>query len=180
MSDELILRNTPVPMEPKPAEQYKKDLTRVVMGDDFKANGLIARIVNRIELLRLLKHNLLKPPDYSAEFEKRFENAIHLFTAIVDQIRNACIQNEVKLSLILMPGRSFVEQPYSVSAQFQNYLRKRIVENSEDMEVDVIDLAAHLRERYQRNSGKWYYPNEGHLTAEGHRIVFDILLPILQ
>jgi lysophospholipase L1-like esterase len=181
MSDELILRNTPVPMEPKPAEQYKKDLTRVVMGDDFKANGLIARIVNRIELLRLLKRNLLKDPDYSNKFKGRFEHAVNLFTAIVEQIRKACIQNEVKLSLILMPGRSYVEQPYSVSAQFQNYLRKRIVENSEDMKVDVIDLATHLRERYQRRRpGKWYYPNEGHLTAEGHRIVYDILSPVLQ
>ena len=131
-------------------------------------------------MLRLLKHNLLKPPDYSAEFEDRFEHAIHLFTVIVDQIRNACIQKEVKMKLILMPGRSFVEQPYSASAQFQNYLRKRIVENSEDMKVDVIDLAAYLRERYQRNPGKWYYPNEGHLTAEGHRIVLDILSPLLQ
>ena len=181
MSDELILRNTPVPMEPKPAEKYKKDLTRVVMGDDFKANGLITRIVKRIELLRLLKHNLLKPPDSSAGFEKRFEHTIHLFTAIVEQIRNACVQNEVKLSLILMPGRSFVEQPYSVSAQFQNYLRKRIVENSKNMKVAVIDLATHLRERYQiRRSGKLYYPNEGHLSAEGHRIVYNILSPILQ
>ncbi|MEK6765731.1 MAG: SGNH/GDSL hydrolase family protein [Planctomycetota bacterium] len=180
VSNELVLRNTPVPMEPKPQEQYKKDLTRVVLGEDVKANGLIARIVNRIEMLRLLKHNLLKPPDYSAEFEDRFEHAIHLFTVIVDQIRNACIQKEVKMKLILMPGRSFVEQPYSASAQFQNYLRKRIVENSEDMKVDVIDLAAYLRERYQRNPGKWYYPNEGHLTAEGHRIVLDILSPLLQ
>ncbi|MCP4254935.1 MAG: hypothetical protein GY775_16325 [Candidatus Scalindua sp.] len=31
MSGELILRNTPVPMEPKPPEQYKKDLTMVVL-----------------------------------------------------------------------------------------------------------------------------------------------------
>jgi hypothetical protein len=180
MSNELVLRNTPVPTYPKPQEQYKKDLTRVVLGDDVKADGLIARIVNRIELLRLLKHNLLKPPDYSTEFGNRFEHAIHLFTAIVDQTHDACIQNEVKMRLILMPGRSYVQQPYSASAQFQNYMRKRIVENSEDMKIDVIDLAAHLRERYQRNPGKWYYPNEGHLTAEGHRIVLDILSPLLQ
>ena len=179
MPNELILRNTPVPPEPKPQEQYKKDLTRVVLGEDVKANGLIARIVNRIELLRLLKQNLLNDPDYSNQFEGRFEHAVNLFTAIVEQIRGACIENEAKLSLILMPGRSFVVQPYSVSAQFQNYLRKRIVENSEDMKVDVIDLATRLRERYQRNPGKWYYPNEGHLTAEGHRIVLDILSPLL-
>ncbi len=45
-----MMRNTPVPIEPKPPEQYKKDLTRVVLGDSFKPNGLTDRIVNRVEL----------------------------------------------------------------------------------------------------------------------------------
>lgn len=180
MSNELVLRNTPVPMEPKPVEQYKTDLRRVVLGEDSNADGLIARIVNRIELLRLLKRNLLKDPDYSNKFQGRFEHAVNLFTAIVEQIRDACMQKEINMKLVLMPGRSYVEQPYSTSAQFQDYLRGEIVENSEKMKVNVIDLAAHLRKRYQENPGKWYYPNEGHLTAEGHRIVFDILSPLLQ
>ncbi len=180
MSNKLVLRNTPVPLEPKPVEQYKTDLRRVVLGEDSQTDGLIVRIVNRIELLRLLKRNLLKDPDYSNQFEGRFEYAVNLSTAIVEEIRDACIQKEVKMKLVLMPGRSYVEQPYSTSAQFQDYLRKRIMENSENMKVDIIDLAANLRERYNRNPGKWYYPNEGHLTAEGHRIVFDILSPVLQ
>ncbi len=180
ISDELVLRNIPVPMEPKPTDQYKKNLTRVVLGEDFKANGLLNRIVNKIEILQLLKRALFKPPDHSAQFKKRFEHAINLFAAIVDQIHDTCTEKEARLRIILMPGRSFVEQPYSVSAQFQEFLRRTIVENSEDMKVDVIDLAKHLRERYQRDQGKWYYPNEGHLTPEGHRIVYDILSPKLQ
>ena len=180
MSDELILRNPPVPIDHKPQEQNKKDLTRVVLGEDLKSNGLVERIVNRIELLRLLERALFKPPDHSAQFNDRFEHAINLFTAIVGQIRHTCTQKEVRMSIILMPGRSFVEHPYSVSAQFQEYLRKKIVENSEDMKVGVIDLAKYLRERYQRDPGKWYYPNEGHLTAEGHRVVYDILSTVLQ
>ncbi len=179
VSNGLVLRNTPVPLEPKPVEQYKTDLRRVVLGDDSKADDFISRVVNRIELLRLLKLNLHKGPDSSNRFDGRFAHAINLFAALVDHIRDACIEKEVRLSLILMPGRSYVEQPYSPSAQFQDYLRRKIVERREEMNVDVIDLAKHLRERYQENPGKWYYPNEGHLTAEGHRIVYDILLPIL-
>ena len=180
ISDKLVLRNIPVPMEPKPTDQYKKNLTSVVLGEDFKANGLLNRITNKIEILRLLKRPLFKPPDHSAKFNNRFKHAINLFTAIVDQIHDTCMEKEVRLRIVLMPGRSYVEQPDSVSAQFQDYLRKEIVENSEDMKVDVIDLATHLRERYQRDPCKWYYPNEGHLTAEGHRIVFDILAHLLQ
>ena len=180
MSDELILRNTPVPGKPKPEEQFKNDLTRVVLGEGMKANGLIARTVDRVELLRLLKRTLFKPPDHSATFEGRFDHAIDLFTAIVDLIRDSCIKKNVKMSLLLMPGRSYVERPDSVSAQYQDYLRKKIVENSEEKKIEVIDLATHLRERYQRDPGKWFYPNEGHLTAEGHRIIYDILSPVLQ
>ncbi len=180
MADELILRNTPVPMEPKPPELYNIDLTRVVLGDGFDPNGLIARIVNRVELIRLIKRNLIKPLNYSAQFEERFDSALGLFADIIDQIHDACIKKNVKLGLILMPGRSYVEQPDSVSAQYQDYLRKEIVENSKDMEVDIIDLATQLRERYKRNPGRWYYPHEGHLTVEGHRIVYDILSPLLQ
>jgi hypothetical protein len=180
MSDQLILRNTPVPMEPKPPEQYKKDLTRVVLGDSFKPNGLAARIVNRVELFRLIKRNLFKPLNYSAKFEERFDYSLNLFAAIIEQIRDACNKKNVRLRLVLMPGRSYVEQPDSISAQYQDYLRKEIVANNDDMEVDVIDLATHLRQRYERASGKWYYPHEVHLTAEGHRIVYDILSPLLQ
>lgn len=180
ISGELVLWNMPVPMEPKPTDQYKKNLTSVVLGDDFKTNGLTDSIMNKIEILQLLKRALFKPPDHSAQFNNRFKHAINLFTAIVDQMHDTCTEKEVRLRIILMPGRSYVEQPDSVSAQYQDYLRKKIVENSEDMKVGVIDLATHLRERYQRDPGKWYYPNEGHLTPEGHRIVYDILSPELQ
>ncbi len=179
MSDELILRNTPVPMEPKPSEQYKNDLTTAVLGDSSRSNGLIDRIVNRVELLRLIKNNLFKPLNHSDQFEERFDHTLDLFAAIIGQTRDTCNKKNIKLSLVLMPGRSYVEQPDSVSAQYQDYLRKKIVKNSGNMGVGVIDLATHLRERYERAPGRWYYPHEGHLTAVGHRIVYDILSPIL-
>ncbi len=180
MSDGLVLKNTPVPLGPKPIEQDKKDLTTTVLGDGFNSNGLLARIVNKVGLLRLLKNKLFNPRNYSAQFKERFDHTLDLFAAITGQIHDACNKKNVKLSLVLIPGRSYVEQPDSVSAQYQDFLRKKIVENSENMEVNVIDLATHLRERYEKAPGRWYYPHEGHLTAEGHRIVYDILSPLLQ
>ena len=79
-----------------------------------------------------------------------------------------------------MPGKSYVVRPSSPSAQFQDYLRKKILDNSKKMEVDMIDLAGLLRSRYQKTEGRWFYPNEGHLTAEGHRVVADILSPLVR
>ncbi len=179
ISDKLILRNVPVSKDSKPAEQYRINLASVALGEGYEAGNLISRIVDRIELLQILKQTLFKIPDYSAQFESRFRHSIQLFSAIVDQMRDSCAENQVKLGLILMPGRSYIERPNSASSQFQEYLREKIVENREEMDVDVIDLAEHLRERYKINPGKWFYPNEGHLTTEGHRAVSDILLPIL-
>jgi len=64
-----------------------------------------------------------------------------------------------------------------------NYKREidltKIVGNSEKMKVGLIDLAILLRALYQEKQGKWFYPNEGHLTAEGHRVVAGILSPLV-
>ncbi len=180
ISDELMLRNIPVPTDPKPAEQYKKNLTNVALGEDYEAGSLISHIMDKFEIFRMLKQSLSRTSDYSSQFEGRFRHSIQLFSAIVDQIRDSCVESEVKLKLILMPGRSYIERHNSASSQFQDYLRGKIVENIGKMNVDVIDLATHLRERHKIKPGKWFYPHEGHLTAEGHHVVSDILLPILQ
>ncbi len=179
-TDELILRNTPVPTVPKPPELYKKNLSRVVLGDGFNPNGFTTRMVKRFELLKLIKKNFFKQPNYSAQFEERFDHTLDLFASIIGQVHEVCNKKNIKLDLVLMPGRLYVEQPDSISAQFQEHLRKEIVGNRDDMGVDVIDLATHLRERYMRDPGRWYYPHEGHLTPEGHRVVYDIFLHLLQ
>ena len=59
-----------------------------------------------------------------------------------------------------------------------DYFRRRIIENSDNIKVKVIDLALPLREQFQNNQDRLFYPNEGHLTPEGHRVVADILLNI--
>lgn len=92
----------------------------------------------------------------------------------------SCSTNFYGFAIVLIPGRPFAEKPYSVSALFMEYLRKKIVKNSKDMKVDVVDLAKHLRERYQRYPGKWFYPKRTSNTGRGHRNVYDILSPRLQ
>ena len=74
-----------------------------------------------------------------------------------------------------MPGPSFVTEPRSVSARFQDYLRRAIVERGERAGIRVIDLAALLRERYGRTPGEWFFPGDGHLTEEGHCVVAEEL-----
>jgi hypothetical protein len=46
-------------------------------------------------------------------------------------------QHDAGLVLVLMPGRSLVERSASQSAQFQEYLRARLVENSQQLDIEV-------------------------------------------
>jgi len=177
-TDGLTPKNIPVPLTTKPKGQAQMDLARVVLGEGSRTGGLIARHLGRFELFRLLGLDRY-PPDLQSQFDDRFKSAIVLFTAIADRIREACHNKKVELRLILMPGKSFVERPRSPSAQFQDYLRRKIVEKSGKMKVNVIDLAFLLRRQYQKHGGRWFFPNEGHLTPEGHRIVAGILAPLI-
>ena len=171
----LVLKNFPVPLKTKPKELAQKNLTTVSLGDDYRPDSFVARFLIQFELFRPL--NLVG--SHKIEFDDRFVHALGLFFAIVDKVKEACSPKGVELRLVLMPGRSYVERPGSPSAQFQDYLRRKIVEKGAIKNVSIIDLASHLRERYQNDPGKWYYPNEGHLTPEGHRVVADILASTL-
>ena len=174
-SNGLTLKNTPVPLKTKPKLQGQEDLTRVVLGDDFRSDSAMVRYLGRFELFRLLKLNLNKTPDLSHRFEDRFEKPLQLFAAIIEQIRKECIRRKIELRLVLMPGKSFIERPGSPSEQYQDYLRGEIVDSSEKMKFDVIDLAILLKRRYQKNPGRWFHQHEGHLTHEEHRVVAEIL-----
>lgn len=174
-SNGLTLKNTPVPLKSKSKVQGQKDLTKVVFGDEFPSSGAIERYLGRFELFRLLKLNPYEAPDLSSRFKDRFNRPLQLFAAIIKQIRKECIRRKIELRLVLMPGKSFIDRPGSPSAQFQDYLRGKIVDSSEKMKVDVIDLAILLKRRYQKHPGRWFHPHEGHLTPEGHRVVAEIL-----
>lgn len=90
--DGLRLRNSPVPLKTKSREQKRIDLMNAVLGDDFRPGGLIARHLSRFECFRLIGLNLDNAPDLSNRFDRRFEHALRLFTAIIDRTREACIK----------------------------------------------------------------------------------------
>ena len=173
--DGLTLQNTPVPLVPRSQEQVRENLKTIVFGDNFPKQPFLIRYMNRFELFRLLQLNQFNTSNLNQHFDSRFKDALRLFTAIVEHIRDACDQKGIRLGLILMPGRSFIERPESPSALFQDYLRRKIVEQKEHLEVKMIDLASLLRERFQIDGGRWYHPHEGHMTPEGHRVMADIL-----
>ena len=174
--DKLILKNSPVPLIKKSGAQAAVDLRQVVMGNAPQPGGRLMRTLKSLELFQLIERSL--PPgdgDPSALFEKRFDSALRLFGALLEHIRNDCRQHDAGLVLVLMSGRSLVERPASQSAQFQEYLRARLVESSRQLDIEVLDLASYLKTYYREKDVRLFHPHEGHLTAAGHRVTADFI-----
>ena len=117
--------------------------------------------------------------DYSDAIETQFGPAMTLFQAIVNRIAATCDEEGAEFLLALLAGRSFLERPGSLSAQYQEIVRTQIVAWAEARDLPVIDVANAMRHRAQGTSTGWYFKNEGHLTPAGHRVAAEILLPTI-
>lgn len=182
----LVRHNDPVPKRAKPPEEARRNtLRRLVTGtadaDDrpgWTSRFLLAqRFTDALGAGTGTGAGSSSPP--LMDVGDRFDPYLDLFDALIERIRSLCEDRGVELILVLMPGRSYVEEPTSLSAQFQEVFRSGIVsEQREAAGVSIFDLAIVLRERWTAGGNKkvpWFYPHDGHLTAEGHRIVGEIL-----
>jgi len=175
IDDMLSLQNTPVPLQVKPAEVKAESISSIVLGDDAKRNNLSAWLAD-FEISRRigLFHDDVFLSDDS--MQARFQESLQLFNRLVIEIKDITDKNGGQLSIVLLPGRSYVEQPGSLSAQFQEYFRKNIMSSlTTRSSIEVLDLAVHLRGLNVDGVNDLYYPNEGHLTPLGHRYVADYL-----
>jgi len=174
--DMLSLENTPVPLQPKPAAAKAESISSIVLGEDYDNNSLLFWLAD-FEITRrlgLFQEDILLSDEI---MQTRFEAPLQLFYKLVFEMSHIIDKNNGQLSVVLLPGRSFVEQPASVSAQFQDYFRYNIKSTlTTGSSIEVLDLAAFLRELHADGINDMYYPNEGHLTPLGHQYVTDYLL----
>jgi hypothetical protein len=124
--DTLIMRNVPVPLARKGRDVMNSDLNSIVLGNAPQGDG--SHFLNRSHLLRLLgftAQRLQQKPDFNENQE--FAWSIDLFTRLLKQTKNLCETHEAELRLALLPGRSFVAEPASVSAAYQDYFRVALI-----------------------------------------------------
>jgi hypothetical protein len=160
----LELRNSPVPREKKPAVEPAFDLLETTGAPSWLLR------VGRFEIGRALAERLLVQGDLSGQLDRACASSLNLFDALMRRARQDCAGRHVEFHLVLMPGRSLVEKPSSLSAKYQDHVRREIVRRGRDAQIDVIDLCEGLKGRKGL-----YYPNDGHLTREGHEAVAEIL-----
>jgi lysophospholipase L1-like esterase len=173
-SGELRLTNVPVPVQSKPAEEQRRTLGTLVLGEEGSQRQE-SSWRNQWQLTRSL--GLAEAADAVAleEMPQRLGYPMKLFVRLIQEIHKLCEENHVSVSVILMPGRSYVDLPISLSARFQDAVRQDIVARQAELGVPVIDLALPLLQVKQKTGLPLFHPNEGHLTAAGHRVVAELL-----
>jgi hypothetical protein len=96
--------------------------------------------------------------------------------ALINALHDASREIGADLTIALLPGSSFINRPESRSAQYQEYLQKRVVaELGGVSDISVIDLANRMQAAPEDTKKQWYFPNEGHLTPQGHEYVAQLL-----
>lgn len=169
---QLEKKNSPVPMQSKPAAARQKNLHNIVMGDLNFEHAFLEKTLGNLEIFRRLGLFQFQPKISTEYFEKRFEYTLQLFYALVSAIEADIKEIKADLSMVLLPGRSAIARPESVSAQYQAYLGEKIVKQfSRQSDIQVIELLVPLTTEYQKQNTKLYFSNEGHLTPDGNQVV---------
>jgi len=171
-SNQLLEMNIPVPMQKKTAEAKKYTLQRIVMGEQNDNLTLIEKTLGQLEIFRrigLFQHKTIIPKSH---FKQHFTPPLKLFFALSSKIQASCQQIECQLSIALLPGRSYITHPKSISGQYQSYLRHQIKRQfTNHKTIQLIDLYPGLAEASQKQDKAIFFPNEGHLNALGHHVV---------
>jgi lysophospholipase L1-like esterase len=180
----LELRNSPVDpglvQDPLPAFNSRQALAEAVFGPGRGPSGPGAWIERHSSLAALATGWLASSPDYRGEFANRLAPAIELFDRIIERVAERCRAANVELRLVILPGRSFVEQPGSFSAQYQECFRAATVRIAGERGLPVVDVAAAMLSRRGSERARWFHPNDGHLTRRGHEVVAEMLTAALQ
>ncbi len=173
-SGKLALHNTPVPLAPKPALARKDSVSSIVLGETRSSHAFSDWLAG-LEISRrlgLFQKNVRLSDEAMAQ---RFSDSLELFSRLVLEIDKIVTENNARLNVVLLPGRSYVEQPASLSAQYQEYFRRYTMSFFATSNIQLMDLASHLRDLHDNGEKNMYYPNEGHLTPLGHQHVAQYL-----
>jgi lysophospholipase L1-like esterase len=176
----LVPMNTPVPLATKSAAARSTGLANVVLGDELPPPPLLTRTLGQLSIARRL--GIFQQPGRVDErvIQSRLENYIALFLTLADALEDTGPELGAKLVIALLPGPTFINQPGSLSALYQAFLRKQLVAGLAGRpDIQLIDLASMLAAA-DDDSQPWYFPHEGHLTPQGHQLVARLLAANLE
>lgn len=171
VGEELLLRNTPVPIDPVDPRARRSDLLGEILGADFSRQSWRRIAEGRYVIFRALSENLLPPPDVSGALDNRNRKSLDLFFALMARSIRAVESQGARFGLILMPGRSLIEKPASISGQYQRYLEANLLTWAKARRLPAINLVAALSNARGAGASPLFFPHDGHLTPLGHEEV---------
>jgi hypothetical protein len=175
----LALRNVPVPHTVKTPERAAADVARLFAEAPGSEPSPLEAALLRSATYRHLKTGIFPGGLSEEQMAVRFGSALRLFDAILGRLSAACAKQKAELSVVLLPGRSLVMSDRSPPARCQDYLRKTLLSSAREKGWTAIDVAGALRALEAGQRTGLFYPRDGHLTAEGHRVVAELVAAAL-
>jgi hypothetical protein len=176
--DELTLTNVPVPSAEVKRTHDTVTLESIIYGDALaQAQNPLGRWLRTNRLLEMvLPPPRLRTTELQAALEDRLIEQKRLQVALLQAMSETATAHGGKLVLALLPGMSYVTSPVSPSSLFQDHVRLFMLNTAEINHLKSIDVAGSMRELHDAGEGRdWFFPNEGHYTPAGHRIVAKII-----
>lgn len=168
---ELRLSNSPVPPAPPGPATPPPALEALLLGESAVPGRWSDRLARRLLLVRSLRELGWGEPDHRPVLEARLRETGALFDALLTRIQRTCAGAGAGLRLGLLAGRSFVEAPGSLSAQFQEVQLRQVTASARARRIPCLNLAEKLRTRYGTGRERLFHPNDGHLTPRGHAVL---------
>ncbi|MEX0330179.1 MAG: SGNH/GDSL hydrolase family protein [Puniceicoccaceae bacterium] len=177
---DLLLRNSPVPREPKP-EEYQRTLASETFGDELveHRNGWLGKLKERHLFSRIFQSRADVDKSVTDEIlKRRLTDRIQLMEALVEAIQAEAASRGTGLSVILLPGQSLVSDPDSYSGRFQAFVGEQLMKMCQDRDLACLDVAWEFGPESDSpmDGNSLFHPNEGHFTEEGHKAVKNLVL----
>jgi hypothetical protein len=174
---ELTLEETPISRLPKSKLTSTFDIKQII--DTSEQQSEMEQLTQRSNLLRLLMPPTLNS-DGIHQLEQHLDQTLSyhrtLAKALLNKINAHLKQKNVSFTLVTMPNKNFILNPNSASAALQDYVRRQLIEIGGESDIPVYDLEQKMKQAQQQpKSTMWFHPHEGHLNAEGHKIVAQLL-----
>ncbi len=168
----LHLQNVPVPME-KRTSHLDSAFTRLLLEGVYQPSRIHRILAPSVLWQRIVtvQRNLAGYP--KLDYEGRFSEDLKLFQAIIERGHESAIP----LTVVLIPGRTYVETPSAFAGQYTEHLRRQLLKRDWSASIQVIDAAKPMQEHFRENPRQsLFFPNEGHFNPDGHRWLADFLL----
>ncbi|MCB1735639.1 MAG: SGNH/GDSL hydrolase family protein [Rhodocyclaceae bacterium] len=162
----LVSHQLPVPRLRKPTDGSQPTLAEMTLGES--ASSVWAPIYG-LELVRRL--GLVSEPHGMGRVDGRYADELALFAALLTRLHKAVADAGVRFQVVLLPSRRAVEQADGAMADVQDYLAGKILELAQAQGVTTLSLIPVLRAAQAAEPGSLFFPNEGHLTVQGHDVV---------